>query len=112
VNCIFCKIINKELEAKIYYEDAHCLAINDIHPKAPVHLLIIPKQHIATLNDLKGDETLLAGRLIQVAKQMATKMEIAQPGYQLVINCNEGGGQVIYHLHLHLLGGKRLHLAG
>ncbi len=108
-DCIFCKIIKQEIPSNIVYEDEHVLAFPDISPKAPIHYLIIPKKHIATLNDLTDEETFLAGHLLQVAKKLALKMEIAEPGYRVSINCNEGGGQLIYHIHLHLLGGRPMH---
>jgi histidine triad (HIT) family protein len=108
-DCIFCKIVNQEVPSKIVYQDDQVLAFPDINPKAPLHLLIIPKKHIATLNDLSEDDTLLAGHLLQTAKKLAADMEIAEPGYRVSINCNAGGGQLIYHIHLHLLGGRPMH---
>ncbi len=106
MDCIFCKIARQELPTKLIYADALAVAFNDIHPKAPHHLLIIPRQHIATLNDLNNPE--LGGHLLSVAQKLATELGIADAGYRLVINCNRDGGQEIFHLHLHLLGGKIL----
>jgi histidine triad (HIT) family protein len=109
MDCIFCKIIKKELPADIVYEDQAIIAFNDRHPRAPVHQLILPKKHIATLNDLTEDDTLLAGNIMQVARHLAKKARIAQAGYRTVFNCNKDGGQEVFHLHLHLLGGRALH---
>lgn len=107
-DCIFCKIAHGEIPAKLLYQDEHIIAFPDIHPKAPHHVLIIPRRHIATLNDLSKDDTLLAGQLLQVAKQLAAQLGIADSGYRVVMNCNEGGGQAIFHVHLHLLSGRAM----
>jgi histidine triad (HIT) family protein len=107
-DCIFCKIINKDISADLVYEDDHCIIINDIAPKAPVHLLIIPKKHIATTNDLTPDDQKLIGHLMLAATCAAKKLNIDASGYRLVYNCNRDGGQEVYHIHCHLLGGKRL----
>lgn len=104
-NCLFCKIISGEMAAEIVFENDIAVAFKDINPQAPVHLLIIPRLHIATLNELDGD---LGGRLLDCAKQLAKQVGIAESGYRTVINCNENGGQEVYHLHLHIIGGKRL----
>ena len=109
MNCIFCKIIKKELPADIVYQDEAIIAFNDRHPRAPIHQLIVPKKHIATLNDLTKDDTMLAGNILQVARHLAKKANIAQSGYRAVFNCNKDGGQEVFHLHLHLLGGRALH---
>ncbi|MBS0349775.1 MAG: histidine triad nucleotide-binding protein [Proteobacteria bacterium] len=107
--CVFCKIINRELPANLVYEDDQVVAFPDIHPKAPHHLLIIPKRHIATLNDITEQDTALAGHLLQVAKKLAVQLAIAEQGYRVLMNCNEGGGQAVFHIHLHLLGGRMMH---
>lgn len=107
-DCIFCKISNGDMKADIVYEDEHCIAFNDIAPKAPHHVLIIPRRHIATLNDIASDDTELMGHLIQIAKQIAKEREIADDGYRILMNCNKGGGQEVYHIHLHLLGGRQM----
>lgn len=110
-DCIFCKIIQGEIPAKLVYEDDSVVAFPDIHPKAPHHLLIIPRRHIATLNDLNESEgnTMLVGHLMQVAKKLARQLNIAQEGYRVLMNCNAGGGQAVFHIHLHLLGGRLMH---
>ncbi|HVV67781.1 MAG TPA: histidine triad nucleotide-binding protein [Gammaproteobacteria bacterium] len=105
-DCLFCKIITKEIPATILYEDDQVIAFDDIHPKAPSHKLIIPRKHIATLNDLTTEDISLAGHMLHVTQQLAKKLQIAEPGYRVAINCNAGGGQIIYHLHFHLLGGR------
>ena len=106
MKCIFCQIANGTLPANIIYQDKEIIAFDDIHPKAPIHKLIIPRKHISTLNDLSSDDKGLMDKMILVAKKIAADLEIAQNGYRVTINCNKDGGQVIYHLHLHLLGGK------
>jgi histidine triad (HIT) family protein len=106
MDCIFCKIANGTLPANIIYQDKEIIAFDDIHPKTPQHKLIIPRKHIATLNDLSLEDESLVGHMVMVAKKLAIELEIAQNGYRVVINCNKDGGQVVYHLHLHLLGGR------
>jgi len=108
MDCLFCKIIDKQIPADIVYEDEHILAFNDISPQAPTHVLIIPKKHITTVNDAEDSDAEVLGRLIITAKQLATKLDIAEDGYRLVINTNQHGGQSVYHIHLHLLGGRAL----
>lgn len=108
MNCIFCKIINRELPAKILYEDESLIAFNDIAPQAPCHILIIPKIHIATINDTNTNHQLLLGKMITVAKDLAADEGLAESGYRLVFNINQHGGQAVYHIHLHLLGGRQL----
>jgi len=105
---IFTKIINKEIPAKIEYEDDEILAFADINPQAPVHILIIPKKPVATLNDLTPDDAELTGKIILVAKKLAKEKGIAESGYRLVFNCNRDGGQEVYHIHCHLLGGRTM----
>ena len=107
-DCIFCKIIKGKLPADKVYEDENMLVFNDLHPRAPVHQLIVPKKHISTLNDLTDGDTELIGNIIQRARLLAEKAGIAQSGYRTVFNCNADGGQVIFHLHLHLIGGRKL----
>lgn len=104
--CLFCKMVAGELKPDIVYEDETVLAFHDIQPQAPVHILLIPKQHIATLNDLA--DTQLAGHLLRIAAQLAERQGLATAGYRTVINCNSAGGQAVYHLHLHILGGRQL----
>ena len=107
-DCIFCKIINKEINAAILHEDEYCLAFRDINPKAPHHILIIPKKHIPTLNDLKEEDTILMGHIVQIAKKIAQDLHIAKDGYRILMNCNSYGGQEVYHIHLHILGGRQM----
>ena len=104
-DCLFCKIVNRDIPCKLAHEDEHILAFHDIRPQAPTHVLIIPKHHVATLNDANP---LLLGQLLSTAQQLAKKTAIAEPGYRIVINCNPAGGQEVYHLHLHLLAGRQL----
>ncbi len=104
--CIFCKIISKEIPADIVFEDEHCLAFKDIHPTAPVHALIIPKHHIPTLNDLTSLDVNIIGHIVNTAITLSKKLGIAEDGYRLVANCNKDAGQVVYHVHFHLLGGR------
>jgi histidine triad (HIT) family protein len=105
---LFLKIIEREIPADIVFENDEMLAFRDINPQAPVHILIIPKRRIATLNDLEGDDTELIGRLVLTAQKLAADEGLAEDGYRLVLNCNENGGQSVYHIHLHLLGGRRM----
>lgn len=107
-NCLFCKIVNQEIATPIIYADANVIAFTDIKPQAPHHTLIIPRKHIATLNDLNAEDMLLAGHLLYTAQQLAKQFNIAKAGYRVVMNCNEAGGQAVYHIHLHLLGGRSL----
>jgi len=106
-DCLFCKMVKKEITPDIVYEDEKILAFRDISPQAPVHILIIPKQHITTLSSC--DDTNLLGELLQVGNQLAVKEGISESGYRTVINCNSEGGQEVYHLHVHLLGGRQMH---
>ena len=106
--CVFCKIINRELPAKVVYEDEKVMAFHDINPQAPVHILIVPKEHIPTVNDLEEKHAEVVGHVFLVAKKIAQDMGFAEKGYRILINCNKDGGQEIYHIHFHLLGGKPL----
>jgi len=106
---IFSKIIRREIPADIVYEDDEVLAFRDLNPQAPVHLLFIPKKPIATLNDATPDDAELLGKLMLAAKAYAKAEGFAEQGYRTVININEDGGQTVYHLHVHLLAGRRLH---
>ncbi|MGY3726024.1 MULTISPECIES: histidine triad nucleotide-binding protein [Cobetia] len=107
MDCLFCKIINREIPADIIYEDEEVLAFNDINPQAPTHVLIIPKQHIATLNDIEESQLATVGRLQYTAARLAKEYGFADDGYRVVMNCNEDGGQTVYHIHMHLMGGRR-----
>ena len=103
---IFEKIILREIPANIHYEDEDLIVIDDINPTAPIHLLIIPKKKIETLNNLTHEDTNLVGKMIQTAKDMASKLGIDKSGYRTIFNCNEDGGQTVYHIHFHLVGGR------
>ena len=105
---IFAQIIRRELPADIVYEDDEILAFRDISPQAPVHVLVIPKLEIATANDIQPEHAELVGKLVLAAQKIARQEGIAEDGYRLVINCNQHGCQMVYHLHIHLIGGKQL----
>lgn len=106
--CIFCQIANHELEADIVYEDKEIIAFKDIHPAAPVHLLVVPRKHIPTLMDLEGEDAVLLGRIHHVVKDLARAFKLDKKGFRVVINCGKDGGQAVFHLHYHLLGGRPL----
>lgn len=105
---LFLKIINREIPADIVFETDEILAFRDINPQAPVHILIIPKEHIETINDLEAGHADMVGRLFLAAAEIAAKEKIAENGYRVVMNCNQLGGQAVYHIHLHLLGGRQM----
>ncbi len=107
-DCLFCKIVSKQIKADIVYEDDRLLAINDINPAAPIHLLIIPKTHVASLNEVGIEDVEMLGHIQLLASRLAQESGIAESGYRLVNNCGEWGGQSIFHLHYHLLGGKQM----
>ena len=105
-DCLFCKIRDGEISGDIVFEDDDVLAFNDVNPQAPVHVLIIPKKHIPTVNDISaGDEAVMA-KLFLVAKNIASQRGLSDDGYRLVVNCNERAGQTVFHIHMHLLGGR------
>ena len=103
--CVFCRIVEKSAPAEIVYEDDDLMVFKDIHPKAPLHVLLVPKQHIATVNDLEEQHTMLMGKLFLTAKQLAVQWSIAEQGYRLTMHVGRGGGQIIDHIHMHLLSG-------
>ena len=107
-NCLFCKIIAGEIPSDKVYENEHVFAFRDIDPKAPTHILIVPKEHIATTNDLDESHKSIVGEIVLTAKQLAEDEGIAESGYRTVFNCNKDGGQAVYHIHLHLLGGRQM----
>ncbi len=107
-DCIFCKIARKEIPSQVVYEDDRILAFKDIKPLAPVHLLIIPKQHMTNLLDINEDNVNIIGHIHLVANRLAKEAGIADKGYRIVTNCNKDGGQIIFHLHYHLIGGEEL----
>jgi len=104
--CIFCKILSGEIETGFVYQDDDVAAFNDLHPQAPVHVLIIPKAHIPKVGELGPEHVELLGKMNMAAKSIATQLGIADEGYRLVINSGDNGGQTVYHLHMHLLGGR------
>jgi histidine triad (HIT) family protein len=106
-DCIFCRIVAREIPSKAAYEDDEVYGFHDIHPQAPVHVLFVPKRHIATVNDIPPGD-LVAGKLALAASKTAAEIGIASSGYRLVMNCNADGGQEVFHLHLHLMGGRPL----
>lgn len=108
-DCLFCKIIEKTIPAKIVYEDEQALAFEDINPQAPVHILVIPKKHIPTILDLKEEDDNCLGYVFKVANKIAKDKGIADRGFRLVTNCNPESGQTVYHIHFHLLGGRPMH---
>ena len=108
LNCVFCKIVAGESPAKMLYQDELVSAFRDIHPVAPTHVLIVPNRHIARLQDLGDEDVPLIGHLFNVLRQIAEKEGIAESGYRVIINNGPHGGQVVHHLHLHLIGGQRM----
>ena len=106
MDCLFCQISQKAIPAKICYEDDQIIAFDDIDPQAPCHKLIIPREHIATINDLQPKHSSIIGHLYQVAKQLAHDCGVSEAGYRIVMNCNSDGGQMVFHIHAHLLGGR------
>lgn len=107
-DCLFCKIRDGEIPGDIVYQDDEVLAFRDVNPQAPTHVLVIPSKHIATTNDLGEADAVIVGKMMLAAKKIAADEGFAQEGYRLVLNCNEGAGQTVFHIHMHLLGGRRL----
>ncbi len=107
-DCIFCKIVNKEIPAKIVLEDEEVVAFHDINPQAPVHILIIPKEHFSSLNEIPENKMDLLSRILLQARQIAKNMGIAEKGYRIVLNTARDSGQDVFHIHFHLLGGRRM----
>lgn len=107
-NCLFCRLVAREIPATIVFEDEHLLAFRDIKPEAPTHILIVPKRHIATLNDLAPEDDALVGELIRRAAALAKALGFSSTGYRTVFNTNRDAGQTVFHIHLHLLGGRSL----
>jgi len=108
MDCIFCKIVNGQIPSDVVYTGDRIIAFRDINPMAPVHILIVPRAHINSLNDVTEHQIPLVGHMVQVAKQLAKQQGIATKGFRVVINCGQQGGQVVQHLHMHLLGGREL----
>ncbi|PIR95968.1 MAG: histidine triad nucleotide-binding protein [Candidatus Doudnabacteria bacterium CG10_big_fil_rev_8_21_14_0_10_42_18] len=107
-DCVFCNIVNKTIDSELLFENENLIVIRDILPKAPVHLLILPKRHVMSVNHIEELDKAVIGEMVYVAKQMAEKFGVSETGYKLIFNVGRDGGQVIPHLHLHLLGGKSL----
>ena len=106
IDCLFCRIVKKEIPATIVAENGHCIAFRDINPQAPTHILVIPRQHVASLNEAK--DPVVIGQMHQMAVQLAKAEGLSERGYRTVINTNADGGQTVFHIHLHLLGGRRM----
>lgn len=107
-DCLFCKIVAKDTPAKIVHEDETAVAFRDINPAAPTHVLVIPKKHIATIDDVQADDEAIMGHLFRVAAQVASAEGLSGRGYRTVMNCGKGGGQSVFHVHLHVIGGRSL----
>ena len=108
LDCLFCRIINRDVPAKLIYEDDQLVAFQDINPQAPTHILIVPKRHISTLNELTVDDHDIIGSMVRRASIIASDRKHAHSGYRTVFNCNANGGQTVFHIHLHLLGGRTM----
>lgn len=108
MNCLFCKIVAGEIPAKVVFENDNVIAFRDVNPRAPTHILIIPRKHIATIDDVEKQDIGLLGEMTWVAQQVARAEDIAEDGYRLVYNVKSDGGQEVYHIHLHLLGGRSM----
>ena len=108
-DCLFCRMVAGESKPDVVFEDDQVLAFRDIGPQAPTHVLVIPKKHISTSNDIEPEDAQLIGALYLAAKQVAAAEGIAEEGYRTVMNCNAGAGQAVFHIHLHLLGGRMMH---
>ena len=108
MDCLFCGIADKSIPADIVYEDERVVAFRDIDPKAPTHILVVPRKHIATLNDIEPEDHDLIGHILGTAKRLAADAGHSEDGFRVVMNCNEHGGQTVFHIHMHLLGGRQL----
>lgn len=107
-DCLFCRVVRKEVPAKVLFESAHVLAFEDIRPQAPVHVLLVPKLHIASLNDAPEGSEALLGELLLAARRAAREMGVGETGYRIVLNTARDSGQAVFHIHLHVLGGRHL----
>jgi histidine triad (HIT) family protein len=107
-DCLFCKIVNGDIPADIIHKSETTVAFRDINPQAPTHVLVIPRKHVATINDLGEDDSRVVGDMYLAAKEIAASEGIADEGYRAVMNCNAGAGQTVFHIHLHVLGGRGL----
>ena len=109
MDCLFCKIVAGEIPARILYQDEQVIAFDDINPQAPHHKIIIPRKHIANLNEISAADESLTGHLVTTAAQLAKDLNVAEDGYRVVMNCNPNGGQTVYHIHMHLIAGRQMH---
>lgn len=107
-DCLFCKIRDGEISGDIVYQDDDVLVFNDVNPQAPIHLLIIPKKHISTVNDLENNDEVIMGKLFSTAKKIAAEKGINEDGYRLVVNCNAKAGQTVFHIHMHMLADREM----
>ena len=107
-NCLFCKILEGDIPADLVYESDTAVAFRDINPQAPTHVLVIPRKHISTINHIEEEDEAIIGSLYTAAREIASREGIAEAGYRVVMNCNEGAGQSVFHIHLHVLGGRLL----
>lgn len=110
-DCIFCKIINKQIPSEIVYEDEQIIAFKDINPLAPVHILVVPKKHIASVMELSKEDEMLIGKIYTVIQKLAKEFKVSEDGFRVVTNCGEVAGQTVKHIHFHILGGKKLSVA-
>ena len=108
MDCLFCKLVKGDIPATILYQDDDVIAFEDIMPQAPTHFLVIPKRHISTLNDLTEEDAPIIGKLAVIAAKVAKEKGMSEDGYRAVMNCNEMGGQTVYHIHMHVLGGRAM----
>ena len=108
MDCLFCKFVDKSIPVELIHEDEHVVAFNDIAPQAPKHFLVVPKQHVSTLNDITDDNSYLIGHMAKVAAKVAADKGIASDGFRTVMNCNASGGQTVFHIHMHVLGGRQM----
>ena len=106
MDCIFCKIVDGEIPAAKVYEDDHVIAFEDLNPVASMHVLVVPRKHISTVSDIREEDDELVGTMVRVAARIAAERGLAEPGYRLVLNCNEDAGQTVFHIHLHVMGGR------
>ena len=107
-DCLFCKIRDGEIPADKVYENDDVLAFNDVNPQAPIHIIIIPRKHISTINDVEDGDEFIMGKLFSAAKNIAAQKGVSDDGYRLVVNCNEKAGQTVFHIHMHLLAGRAM----
>jgi histidine triad (HIT) family protein len=108
MDCLFCKILSGEIPAELVYESETAVAFRDINSMAPTHVLVIPRKHISTINDIENDDELIIGSLYTAAREIAAREGIAEDGYRAVMNCNESAGQSVFHIHLHVMGGRSM----